>query len=96
MICPSCHKEVSIVDNKVGFRDDCPHCGADLHSCAACGFFDPGSYNDCRETQADRVVDKEKSNFCEYYQPGGSGNAGGGLSPAEEAKRKLEELFKKK
>lgn len=94
MHCPSCKKDVPLA-GKPGFRDECPHCGADLHACVACHFYDTGSYNDCRETQADRVVDKEKANFCEFFQAG-SGQAGKALSPAEEAKRKLEELFKKK
>jgi hypothetical protein len=94
MLCPSCRKEIPVAD-KIGFRDECPLCGVDLHACRACSFYDPGSYNDCRETQADRVVDKDKANFCEYFQPG-AGAGAAGLSPAEEAKRKLAELFGKK
>lgn len=75
-----------------GRRDACPACGADLHACVQCAFHAPGSYNDCREPQADRVVDKERSNFCDWFRPG----AGGPAYPAEDVRAKLDALFKKK
>jgi hypothetical protein len=33
-----------------------------------CVFYDPKSYNECRESSADRVQDKEKANFCDYFK----------------------------
>lgn len=92
MLCPSCRTELSL-SQKPGFRDDCPRCGADLHCCLACSFYDPGAYNDCRETQASRVVDKERANFCEYFQMGGPGASQAPVM--DDAKKKLEALFKK-
>ncbi|MHB1845894.1 MAG: hypothetical protein ACYCWW_13795 [Deltaproteobacteria bacterium] len=78
----------------IGRRDQCGDCGSDLHSCAQCRFYDPSASNQCREPQAERVQDKERSNYCEYFQldgtPGGSRDA-----VADEAKRRLEQLFKK-
>jgi hypothetical protein len=35
-----------------------------------CTFFDRNSYNECREPMADRITDKEKKNFCDYYSLG--------------------------
>jgi hypothetical protein len=32
-----------------------------------CKFYDAKVYNECRETNADRVTDKEKANFCDYF-----------------------------
>jgi hypothetical protein len=29
-------------------------------------------YNECVEPNADRVIDKEKANFCDYFQLSGS------------------------
>ncbi len=54
-------------DFKPGRRDECPKCTADIHVCMNCKFYDIAFNNDCRETQAERVVDKEKSNFCSYF-----------------------------
>jgi len=49
-------------------REVCPKCMSDLRSCKMCVHYDPRSYNECRETSADRVQDKEKSNFCDFYK----------------------------
>jgi len=76
-------------------RDTCPSCGADLHACVQCGFFAPGAYNDCREPQADRVTEKEKANFCDYFQPAARQGAAAS-DPKEEARARLGALFKKK
>jgi hypothetical protein len=38
-----------------------------LHCCRMCKFFDPKVYNECHETNAERIVDKEKANFCDYF-----------------------------
>jgi predicted RNA-binding Zn-ribbon protein involved in translation (DUF1610 family) len=91
-ICYKCGKELAI-ERKVGRREDCPFCGSDLHVCLNCRFYDPGSYNDCREPQAERVVIKDRSNFCDYFEFGDrtSGEKGKEKYP----KTKLEDLFKK-
>jgi hypothetical protein len=88
---------------RVGRLDACTRCGAELHACRQCSFYDPAVYNECREPQAERVVDKELANFCDYFAPrpaggaarplaAGAGRAGGGGT----ARVKLEDLFRKK
>ena len=68
--CHSCGAAVPIeFGEKVSRRDECRTCGADLHSCRNCRFFDPGRNNECAEPQADRVVEKTQANFCEYFEP---------------------------
>ena len=64
--CSRCKKELTL-ENKVTRREACPFCGWDLHVCLNCRFYDPGAYNQCREPQAERVLDKERSNFCDYF-----------------------------
>lgn len=83
------------VGESVGRRDTCFHCSADLHVCFNCEFYDKSAYNECREPQAERVLEKDRSNFCDYFKPG-TGRVGQGISPQEAAKKKLEDLFKKK
>ncbi|GAB0056660.1 hypothetical protein SIID45300_00968 [Candidatus Magnetaquicoccaceae bacterium FCR-1] len=58
--------------NGFGRSDVCPSCSKDARVCLNCRFHDPGSYNECRETVAERVVDKEKNNFCEDFMPKGA------------------------
>lgn len=73
--------------------DECPRCAASLHSCVHCGFYEPGAFNSCREPQAERVVDKERANFCDCFSARGS--AASGVDGKEAAKKALEALFKK-
>ena len=68
MICWKCKKEISI--EKPVRSDECPLCHADLHVCKACEFYESGAHNDCRESSADMVTDKERSNFCDYFRLG--------------------------
>jgi hypothetical protein len=35
-----------------------------------CRFYDAAYHNQCREPQAERQVDQERGNFCEYFDPG--------------------------
>ena len=95
MKCYSCHKDIN-VSEKLSFREECPFCRCDLHVCKQCQFYDEKAYNECRETSAERVLDKEKSNYCEYFQVDVEGlSSQNNLSEADLAKKKLEELFKK-
>ena len=65
----ACHHCGAPIDarERIGRRDACPQCGSDLHCCRHCRFYAPGRHNDCLETQAERQVDKEAGNFCEYF-----------------------------
>lgn len=76
----------------------CPGCGRDLKCCLNCRFYDPGAHWQCRETIPEEVRDKEKANFCEYFQlrpsaEGGSPGVGRAEEKAREARNKLDDLF---
>ncbi len=66
---------------------------ADIRSCKMCQFYDPKSYNECREPSADRVQDKEKANFCDYFKIGSGGNDA--EKQRQELLAKAASLFKK-
>ncbi|MBI5446841.1 MAG: hypothetical protein HY900_37205 [Deltaproteobacteria bacterium] len=91
MSCAKCG--AALPAGEVSRRAECPSCGADLHACVQCEFYAPGAYNDCREPQAERVVDKERANFCDYFRPS---SRGGKASTKEDVRAKLDALFKKK
>ncbi len=80
---------------RVGTRDVCARCDADLHCCRNCRFYDPAKHNQCSEPQAEWVRDKEAANYCDYFQPSPAlARAGRASSPAENAKKKFDSLFK--
>ena len=91
-ICPKCKKEITD-DFFVGRQSQCPSCGVDLHCCLDCSFYDLGIYNDCREPQAERVLDKARSNFCDFFKFKQTGKYSGATDSG--TKDKLEDLFKK-
>jgi hypothetical protein len=91
MNCAFCGEKISL-KKRISRNDTCTHCGRDLRCCKQCKFYDPHSYNDCREVAAERIVDKERANFCDYFVVRGSHR--GNVSKAQEAKKALEALFK--
>jgi hypothetical protein len=93
MNCFKCRKELELSANSdIPRGEQCPDCFADLRSCKMCMFHDSMSYNECREPSADRVVDKEKANFCDYYKIGEIKNLNDSSSNAASI---AESLFKK-
>ena len=90
--CFHCRTE-NTFEGKIGFRDECMQCRSDLHVCKNCEFWDAKSYNECRETSADVVREKERANFCDFFSP-----KSGGMT-ADDQKNKIkaaaEALFKK-
>lgn len=94
VICHHCQK-LAQTGEKIGRTENCPYCGWDLHVCLNCQHYDPKAYNDCREPQAERVLDKEKSNFCDLFAAQSEARAGK-PSQADDAKAKLEAMFKKR
>lgn len=94
MTCFHCGRAIA-VNERVGFRDRCPGCDRPQHACLNCAHHDPAYHNQCRETQADLVADKDRANFCEYFRPRAAAPARA-VSKADDARARLDALFKKK
>ncbi len=92
MRCAFCGKHINVVD-KVGRSDTCSHCDGDLRCCKQCNFYQPNAYNECKEVIAERIADKERANFCDYYVAKGSFR--GKVNRTQNARDALEALFKK-
>ena len=92
--CFKCGKQID-APQRVLTRDTCPNCDADLHCCRNCRFYDPGKHNECAETQAEWVRDKEASNYCDYFQPNPVLLAKGpGSGKQDDARNSFDSLFK--
>lgn len=74
----------------------CPSCARDLHACVQCRFYDPHAHNMCREPQAEWVTDRERRNFCDYFQLNPAGKGSGQADRATKARSKLDQLFQPK
>ena len=91
--CAFCGKDLAL--ERVGFRDECPHCDEPLHCCLQCSNYAPGKSNDCAEPQAELVRDKDRNNLCEWYKFGPRGSARESGLSRDDAEAMLKDLFKK-
>jgi hypothetical protein len=91
-----CHACLKVLEIKipVGRREICPFCGSDLHCCLNCIFHLMGNYNECREPQAERVIEKDRSNFCDFFAFQDAEMGSKRKDSGESAKTKMESLFK--
>ena len=74
-------------------RDECPFCHAELYVCRFCEFYDPRVAKQCREPVADEVKEKDRANFCGYFQPNPKAYVAKDGSGARRAKANLDALF---
>lgn len=96
MRCAACQNPIPLASGeRLGFRDTCPHCGADLHACRQCAHHDPGAYNECREPQAERIADRERANRCEWFAPAAGEGGAERPDPRAGARAALDALFRK-
>lgn len=65
--CWHCARRLESAD--YGREVHCPDCGRATHVCRNCRFYAPGRANECLEPLVERVVDKERANFCDYFDP---------------------------
>ena len=98
--CWNCGAALAAGDYRRG--DICAECRYETRCCRNCEFYDPSHNNACRETAAEPVPDKEKSNFCEYFQVSAKSHPEKSAGPTHpttstsSAKAALDALFKKK
>lgn len=91
--CYHCQTELNLVSGSdIGRSEDCPKCGISLRCCRMCGFYDKNAYNECSEPMAERILDKEKANFCDYFKLGEKNSV---MTAKEDALAKANALFKK-
>jgi hypothetical protein len=80
-------------------QDACAKCGADLHTCGNCRFFDTTTTWECRENIPARVVGKHAKNECTFFTPkivkDLAADKGKQLQTPDDARKAFDALFKK-
>jgi predicted RNA-binding Zn-ribbon protein involved in translation (DUF1610 family) len=90
--CWSCGQGLTKAD--YGRENTCPGCGKPTRVCRNCRHFAPGRPNDCVEPLAERVLDKERANFCELFDPSHRPSAAPGSAGADDLLERAQDLFK--
>ena len=93
LTCFNCGHHVEL-DDRLPHNATCEKCSSYLRCCLNCRFYDPNAYNECREFSAERVKEKEKANFCEFFEASSDSHFNSNKRK-EEALGKLNSLFKK-
>ncbi len=83
------------IQDRIGLRDTCVQCDADLHCCRNCRHYSRSAHNQCNEPQAEWVRDKDRANYCDYFEPRRGGRGEEDSNRAQDAKARFEDLFKK-
>jgi hypothetical protein len=96
LLCWNCGRPTGIIGS-VTRSDSCDHCMADLRCCHGCRHYDPTRRFQCRESIEMRVANKEKNNFCDFFQMRTVVKTAGKitlLDDKEDKKKKFDDLFK--
>ena len=93
-LCVLCGKEVKIDNKYFTKKSTCPECRGDLRICLNCRFYSETSHNKCLEQKAEFQRSRDRANFCDYFVFGEAATASSDKDK-EDAKRRLEALFKK-
>jgi len=89
------HCRAGLTKADYGRESACLACGKATHVCLNCRHFAKGRPNDCVEPLVERVLDKTRANFCEYFEPTQRPAGPGSTASATEAARQAaEDLFR--
>lgn len=91
-ICWSCARGLTAAD--YGREACCPGCGKPTRVCRNCRHYAPGKPNECLEPRVERVLDKERANFCELFDPSDRPAGGTDRASDEDLREAAEALFK--
>jgi len=91
--CFNCQKELQLRETP-GRNDRCPHCSADLRCCFNCRFYSPTVSKQCMIPTVEPVKSKNSTNFCDEFKIREFHDQTP-ISQAEQAKKRLDDLFRK-
>lgn len=89
--CWHCGAELEAAD--YGRENNCISCGKPTRVCWNCRWFLPGKANECEEPMAEKVMEKGRANYCEYFEPTFN-TSGRAVQDGDELKRAADDLFK--
>jgi len=93
-LCWHCGHQLSSVD--YGRETTCQGCGKDTRTCRNCRHYATARPNECLEPMAERVLVKDRANFCEFFEPSDRPSESGSGGTSQEALRAAADaLFRK-
>jgi hypothetical protein len=90
--CAQCGYVVTAGD--VGYASKCLRCGVDLHACAQCVSFDPGSRFECMLPVPVRITPKNARNDCASFSPRTTVERETTTPKVDSSRKAFDDLFK--
>lgn len=95
LVCWKCGASLAALTLPLSRTDSCRNCRAEFHVCRMCRFYDTRKAKSCAEPVADEVGDKERANFCGYFEVA-AGRYVPKAAGTDTGKAALEALFRQK
>ena len=91
--CWHCRADLTKAD--YGRETNCLGCVKPTRCCRNCRFYQRGRPNDCIEPMAEQVSNKERANFCGFFDPSPTPAAVGEAGSSDESLRQAaDDIFK--
>lgn len=91
--CWKCGADLKSVPRPFSRFAECPACKTELHVCRMCRHYDLRYVGECNHDFADKVLVKDKANFCSHFKPSARAFEGAGNPEKETAEQELHSLF---
>jgi hypothetical protein len=91
--CYRCGASLAKLSLPLSRQDECPACENYLHVCRMCLHYDKDVVKQCREDDAEEVFEKERPNFCDWFEPATGAFDGKRAQQADQARSRLSALF---
>ena len=93
VVCYRCGESLAHLSLPISRQDECRACRNYLHVCRMCVHFDPGVPKQCREDDAEEVMEKERLNFCDWFVASDTAFDAGRKAEENAARESLDALF---
>ncbi len=90
--CWSCGHGLQASD--YGRETNCLNCSRPTRVCLNCRWYAPERTNACEEPVAEPVMEKDRPNFCSFFEPATGNQAGSESKSAADHMAAAEDLFK--
>ncbi len=89
-----CHRCATIVNTVVTMSSACAKCGASLHACAQCTYFNPADRYECMQPVPARISPKDVLNTCPLFEAKTTVERETGSVRQTSARSAFDDLFK--
>ncbi|HAT28235.1 MAG TPA: hypothetical protein DCS89_14550 [Gammaproteobacteria bacterium] len=91
--CWKCGSELKKLLLPFSRSEECSSCNADLRVCRGCKNYAADVADACTEERAEFVADKDRANFCDYFDPHATAYRKQDDADTQRARNELAELF---